>query len=191
VKLLIGLGNPGRQYERTRHNAGFVVADRIAEKLQVSFSRVINNALVARAFHAGHSVLLIKPQTFMNLSGQAIGWLARRYGCEPTDMLIFVDDRHLPLGTVRLRAGGGAGGHKGLTSIIDILGTTNFNRGRLGIASAKMPQGNLSPFVLGRFTDEEIPVVEKMTEKAASAALFWLEQGIEQAMNQFNPLNPG
>lgn len=189
MKLVIGLGNPGQQYERTRHNAGFAVADRMAEKLGVLFSRSMNEALVARAYHAGLSVLLVKPQTFMNLSGRAVAPIARRYGCAPEDILVFADDRHLPLGMVRLRPGGGAGGHKGLLSIAAEMGSADFHRARLGIGSDTMPKGNLTAFVLGRFAEEESEAVAAMTERAVAAGLCWLEQGIEQAMSQFNARN--
>lgn len=189
MKLVIGLGNPGPQYENTRHNAGFAVVDRMAEKVGASFSRAMNDAVIARAYHAGLSVLLIKPQTFMNLSGRAVAPIARRYGCSPEDLLVFADDRHLPLGMVRLRSGGGAGGHKGLLSIGADLGSTDFHRARLGIGTDETPRGDLTAFVLGRFTAEETSEVAAMTERAAMAGLCWLEQGIAQAMNQFNARN--
>ena len=186
MKLVIGLGNPGAQYIGTRHNAGFVAADKIAQRLGVDFTRTLEEARVARAHHAGTSVMLVKPQTFMNLSGRSAAAIARRYGCSPEDMLVLVDDRHLPLGNLRFRSGGGAGGHKGLLSITAEFGTTEFHRLRLGIGSEAVPRGNMSAFVLGKFLPEEQPVVNLMTDRAAEASLCWLEQGIGQAMNRFN-----
>lgn len=186
MKLVIGLGNPGPQYRHTRHNAGFIAADRLAEKLGTEFSRSMSHALVARAYHAGVSVLLVKPQTFMNLSGRAVAPLARQYGCEPGDILAMVDDLYLPVGSMRLRPGGGAGGHKGLLSLAAELGTDDFHRLRMGIGVAEVPGNDRTAFVLGRFTDEEFVLVESMAERAALACLCWLEQGITPAMNAFN-----
>ena len=186
MKLIVGLGNPGSQYEHTRHNAGFAAVDAISEKLGVTFSRSMHRAQVARAHHAGNSLLLVKPQTFMNLSGRAVAPIAHQYGCAPEDLLVIADDRHLPLGTVRLRPGGGAGGHKGLLSITADLGTGDFHRMRLGIGIDQVPGGDLSAFVLGRFTPEEQAAVATMTEQAVSAGFCWLEHGVEQAMQRFN-----
>ncbi|OQB99297.1 MAG: Peptidyl-tRNA hydrolase [Candidatus Hydrogenedentes bacterium ADurb.Bin101] len=186
MKLVIGLGNPGPQYRLTRHNAGFIAADKLAEKLGTVFSRTMRNALVARASHAGTSVLLAKPQTFMNSSGSAVAPLAHQYGCAPEDILAIVDDIYLPLGTLRMRPGGGAAGHKGVLSIAGALGTDGFPRLRMGIGVEDVPGDNRTAFVLGRFTSEELAEVETMAERAVLACLCWLEQGIKAAMNTFN-----
>lgn len=189
MKLLIGLGNPGAQYQNTRHNAGFAVMDELAQTMGTGFTRSMGKALVARTHHAGNSILLVKPQTFMNLSGRAIAPLMHQYGCSPDELLVAVDDRHLPLGMVRLRPGGGAGGHKGLLSITAETGTSDFHRLRLGIGIESMPGDNLTGFVLGRFSPDEQEKVAAMTERAVQAALCWLESGIEQAMQRFNERN--
>lgn len=186
MKLIVGLGNPGPQYQHTRHNAGFAAVDAIAEKMGATFSRSMHQAQVARAHYAGISLLLVKPQTLMNLSGRAVAPIAHQYGCEPADILVIADDRHLPLGMLRLRPGGGAGGHKGLLSLAADLGTGDFHRMRLGIGVDEIPGGDLVPFVLGRFTPEEYAAVAAMTEQAVVAGFCWLEHGIEQAMQQFN-----
>lgn len=186
MKLIVGLGNPGSQYQNTRHNAGFAAVDAMAEKLGAAFSRSMNRAHVARAHHAGSSLLFVKPQTLMNLSGRAVAPTAHQYGCAPEDILVIADDRHLPLGMLRLRPGGGAGGHKGLLSIAADLGSSDFHRMRLGIGVEDMPGGDLTAFVLGRFTAEEQAAVAAMTEQAVVAGFCWLEHGIEQAMQQFN-----
>lgn len=187
MKLIAGLGNPGAQYARTRHNLGFVVADLLASALGVSFTRMQDEALLLRVRCGGVTVLLIKPQTYMNNSGRAVAAVARRNGCAPEDILVLVDDVHLPLGKIRLRAGGSAGGHNGLKSIAACLGNEEFCRLRMGVGSEALEQMNtLSGYVLSRFRAEENAVVSQMAERAAQAALCWIEEGMEQAMNRFN-----
>ncbi len=186
MRLVIGLGNPGSQYQNTRHNTGFIAADKLSETLGVSFTRSLNNALVARAFYAGVSALIIKPQTFMNASGRSVAPIAHRYGCSPEDILVLVDDFYLPLGTVRLRRAGNAGGHKGLMSIAAELGSVQFPRLRMGIGVERIPGNDFTAFVLSRFTAEELATVGTMTDRAVNACLCWLEQGIEEAMKRFN-----
>ncbi len=187
MKLIAGLGNPGARYVRTRHNLGFMVADMLAQTLHVSFTRMQDNAITARAHHAGETVLLAKPQTFMNHSGRAVAALARRNGCAPEDILVLVDETQLPVGKVRIRPGGSAGGHNGLKSIAAHLGSEDFARLRMGVGSELMTRmDDLSTFVLSRFQSNEMPLVAEMTETAAQAALCWLENGVETAMNRFN-----
>ncbi len=185
MKIIVGLGNPGDQYRQTRHNLGFLAVERLADALQASFSKRQDDAVVARAYRSGSTVLLAKPQTFMNNSGGPAAALARRHGCLPEDLLVLVDDRHLPLGKIRLRAEGSAGGHNGLKSIAAALGSSDFHRLRLGIG-ADAPGGNLSAFVLGRLTQDEMPTVAEMVGLAADAALCWIDNGIEVAMNRYN-----
>ncbi len=186
MKLIVGLGNPGPQYRDTRHNLGFMVADALAETLGVAFTRVQDGAEVTRTHFAGGPVMIAKPMTFMNLSGRAVAAIARRQGCSAEDVLVMVDDRHLPLGAVRLRTEGSAGGHNGLKSIIAEMGVSAFHRMRLGIGGQEMPGDNLSAFVLARFSSEERRVVVEVVQRAAEAALCWLEAGMAQAMNRFN-----
>ncbi len=187
MKLIAGLGNPGARYARTRHNLGFMAADRLASELTTSFTRIQDNGAIARAHYVGETVLLVKPQTFMNLSGRAVAAIARRAGCEPEDILVLVDDTQLPLGKIRLRPGGSAGGHNGLKSIIAHLGSDNFARLRMGVGTEIMTRiDDLSAYVLSRFRPEEAPLVAEMVDNAAQAALCWLEAGVERTMNRFN-----
>ena len=187
VKLIAGLGNPGARYVRTRHNLGFMTVDRLASVMGVSFSRVQDEAQFVRTRYADTTVLLVKPQTYMNNSGRSIAALARRNGCNPEDMLVIVDDKELPLGKIRLRAAGSAGGHNGLKSINACLGSDAYPRLRLGMATASMARFDvLSAFVLSRFDPDEMDQVREMTAQAAQAALCWVENGVEVAMNRFN-----
>lgn len=187
VKLIAGLGNPGTQYARTRHNLGFITLDVLAAELGVSFTRVQDEAQVVRAHYAGSTVMLVKPQTYMNNSGRAVATIARRNGCEADDILVIVDDKDLPLGKIRLRNGGSAGGHNGLKSITECLGTDAYPRLRMGIATEFMSRmDELSDYVLSRFQPEEMKSVTEMTQQAMSAAVCWIENGIESAMNRFN-----
>lgn len=186
MKLVVGLGNPGDRYRYTRHNIGFMALDRVAESLSAAFTRTLDHAAVARAFYAGASVLLVKPQQYMNNSGRAVADIARRQGCAPEDMLVLVDDVQLPLGAIRLRAEGSAGGHNGLKSVIACLGTQAFHRLRMGIRPEHPVPHELSAFVLGKFAPEEMDQAAEMTARARDAALCWLEHGIETAMRRFN-----
>ncbi len=186
MKLIAGLGNPGDQYRLTRHNLGFMVADLLADALDTPFSRAMDNAIFARARVAGATVLLIKPQTFMNNSGRAVASIARRNGCAPEDILVLVDDVYLPLNRIRLRSEGTAGGHNGLKSIIACLGSQQFSRLRMGVAPTVMRHGDRRDFVLGRFAADEMAAVTEMTARARDAALCWIEYGIETAMNRYN-----
>lgn len=187
---MAGLGNPGVQYQHTRHNAGFVAIDRLVTTLGVSFTRNLEGGLVAKAHVGGGPVLLVKPQLYMNLSGRSVSRIAARYGCLAENILVIADDVNLPLGTIRLRPGGSAGGHKGLASVIAELGTNAFPRLRMGVGKDQPLTGDLTNFVLGKFSSEELPSVETMVEHAAVAAFCWIEHGIEIAMNRFNAV-PG
>jgi len=187
VKLIAGLGNPGAQYARTRHNLGFMALDVLAAELGVSFTRFQDEAQVVRTRFADSALLLVKPQTYMNNSGRAVAAIARRNGCDVGDILVIVDDKDLPLGKIRLRNGGSAGGHNGLKSITECLGTDAYPRLRMGIATDFMNQvDELSAFVLSRFQPEEMKFANEMAQQASCAALCWIEHGIEAAMNRFN-----
>ena len=183
--LIVGLGNPGPQYRRNRHNIGFMLLDRLAERLGVKFSRLQSKALFTTAGYQERRIVLAKPQTYMNLSGQAVGALLRFYKMPLENMLVAYDDVDLPLGTLRLRPEGGSAGQKGMASIIERLGTQSFPRLRLGIGR---PPGRMDAanYVLQDFSSAEIEFLSPVLENAAEAALVFVLHGLEQAMNQYN-----
>ena len=183
MKLIVGLGNPGREYQGTRHNVGFAAIDVLARRHGIHVRSRRNKALVGEGVIGGSEVVLAKPLTFMNLSGQAVGGLVRRYRLDFSDITVICDDVNLPLGRLRVRAGGSAGGHKGLRSIIHSLGAEEFARIRIGIGS---PAGDMVDHVLSRFRKVERRIASEAVGKAADAAEAILTAGIEQAMNQFN-----
>ncbi len=183
--LIVGLGNPGREYRLTRHNVGFMLLDRLAVKLDLRFTRLQSKALVADGLYQERKIILAKPQTFMNLSGQAVQGLMRFYKL-PLDRLLVVHDHlDLPLGTLRLRPDGGAGGQRGMESILARLGSDDFARLRLGIGR---PPGQMDPaaYVLQEFSTAEQAVLSEMLNRAAEAVLTWVTDGLETAMNRFN-----
>jgi len=183
--LIVGLGNPGAVYRNNRHNIGFKLVDRVAQELGVKFSRLESKALVTKGEHLGRRVVLAKPQTFMNLSGQSIGGLVRFYKVPMSNLLVAYDDVDLPLGTLRIRSGGGSAGQKGMSSIIDRLGTQDFPRLRLGIGR---PPGRMeaADYVLQDFSSVETELLQQTLERAVEAALVFVVEGLETAMNQFN-----
>lgn len=185
--LIVGLGNPGRQYRSNRHNVGFMLLDRLAEKLGASFSRVERRALVAHATYLEQRLVLAKPQTFMNLSGQAVSSLARFYKIPLENLLVAYDDVDLPLGTLRLRPAGGAGGQKGMQSIIDTLGTQDFPRLRIGI---DRPPGRMdaAAYVLQDFSRSQVDFLPEILERGVEAVLTCLREGLPKAMTLFNAL---
>ena len=183
--LLVGLGNPGREYRDTRHNIGFMLIDKVCKTTGVSLTRVQSKALVGSGQIEGQRVVIAKPQTFMNLSGQAVSGLARFYKVPMNQILIAHDDLDLPLGTVRLRPGGGSAGQKGIASTIQLLGTQEFGRLRLGIGR---PPGQMNPadYVLQAFTGAELTVLDLVLGKALDAIRVYIREGLGAAMNQFN-----
>jgi PTH1 family peptidyl-tRNA hydrolase len=185
--LITGLGNPGREYRETRHNIGFMLVDHLAQRLGVSFSRMESKALATKGEYQGRRLVLAKPQTYMNLSGSAVGSLMRFYKVPITNLLVAYDDVDLPLGTIRLRAEGGSAGQKGMASIIERLGTQEFPRLRLGIGR---PPGRMdaAAYVLQPFKKDEIELLPVILERAVDAALVFITSGLESAMNQFNGL---
>jgi PTH1 family peptidyl-tRNA hydrolase len=187
AKLIIGLGNPGRKYAGNRHNVGFQCLDRLAEAWGLSFSRQKHKALLTQGEIAGLKVILAKPQTFMNLSGEAVERLAWFYKVSPKDILVIYDDLDLPVGKIRLRPEGGSGGHKGMKSIIEHLGTNGFCRLRVGIG--RPPHGDPVDYVLGDFAPAERIAMDRACERVVSAVELWLAEGIVVAMNKYN-LNP-
>jgi PTH1 family peptidyl-tRNA hydrolase len=188
VKAIVGLGNPGSQYKGTRHNVGFDVVDELARRESVGFESAPAEALIAKWRRADGPVLLVKPLTFMNLSGQAIGELTRYFKIELGDLIVIVDEVHLPLGKLRARKRGSAGGHNGLKSVIAHLGD-EFSRLRMGVGRGA-DQRNLADHVLSRFEKDEAVEVERMTARAADAAEMFITSGIEAVMNAFNGGDP-
>ena len=188
VKLIVGLGNPGTQYTGTRHNIGFAVIDEIARRASVGFESAPAEAVIAKWRRPDGVALLAKPLTFMNLSGQAVGEIARYFKIEPVDLLIVVDEAQLPLGRLRARARGSAGGHNGLKSVIAHLGDA-FPRLRIGVGRGEQ-QRDLADHVLSRFEKDEAAEVERMTARAADAAEMFITSGIEAVMNAFNGGDP-
>jgi PTH1 family peptidyl-tRNA hydrolase len=188
MKAIVGLGNPGARYRGTRHNIGFAVVDELARRWAVTFEAAPADALIARwrPVDAG-PVLLVKPLTFMNASGEAIGALGRYFKIEIGDLLIVVDEVQLPLGRIRARARGSAGGHNGLKSIIAHLGD-NFSRLRVGVGRGQ--EGDLADHVLSRFEPGEKADVERMIDRAADAAATFITSGIAAVMNAYNGGDP-
>jgi PTH1 family peptidyl-tRNA hydrolase len=183
--ILVGLGNPGRQYVTTRHNVGFMLIDRLAVRLEASGMRLQSKALVSTARFERHKVLLAKPQTYMNLSGHSVHGLANFYKLPLERLLVAHDDLDLPFGTLRVRPGGGAGGQKGVASAIEQLGSRDFARLRIGIGR---PPGRMDPsdYVLQGFSDEEQEVLPAILDRATVAALTFITDGLQAAMNRVN-----
>jgi PTH1 family peptidyl-tRNA hydrolase len=185
MKLIVGLGNPGRQYDNTRHNVGFRVIDLLAQQARIFNFKNGFNAEYAKTILAGEAAVLAKPMTYMNRSGDAVMPLLQWFKLTPEDLIVLCDDIHLPLGQLRLRGQGSDGGHNGLKSIIRQTGSNRFTRIRLGI-NEPPPVMDQADYVLGHFSRGELPEVEKMVCKAADAVECILARGIETAMNQFN-----
>lgn len=183
--LVLGLGNPGPEYAFTRHNIGFMVVDELASRHRIPVKERTRTALVGEGAVAGQAVILAKPRTYMNLSGQAAQSLAARGGIPPARIVAVVDDFTLPLGRLRVRREGGTGGHNGLSSMIECLGTKEFPRLRLGIGP--LPPG-LDPadYVLAEFLADEEEARKALVTRAADALEFLVDQGVEAAMNKFN-----
>lgn len=189
--LIVGLGNPGAAYAGHRHNIGFRVVEALAQDHGLHFSRLRGTAAhVARGNVCGRPVSLVKPQTFMNESGRAVGRVGQLCGVVPPQILVVLDDLDLPLGRLRLRPDGGSGGHKGMRSIIERLGTQAFPRLRVGI---DRPPGRMDPaeYVLLPFAEQELVVVRQVVDQAVAAIECWLAEGIEAAMGRFNPPGAG
>lgn len=183
--LIAGLGNPGREYRNNRHNIGFMLVDRLADRLGVSFSRMESKALVTKSEYQGRRIVLAKPQTYMNLSGQAVGALAHFYKVPLENILVVYDDVDLPQETLRMRPGGGSAGHKGMKSIIERLGSQEFPRLRLGVGR---PPGHkeAADYVLQDFSKAEAEMLPQILDRAVDAVLVYLTEGLNAAMTQFN-----
>jgi PTH1 family peptidyl-tRNA hydrolase len=187
MKLIIGLGNPGREYEHTHHNIGFLCLDRLAKKLKISFSKRKAKARLARGQVGNEEVILAKPHTFVNRSGGSVADLVKSYKVPLSDLLIIYDDMDLPLGIIRIRAGGSSGGHNGMKSIIAALDGQDFPRLRVGIGHPET--GDAIEHVLGRFTAEEERLLPTITETVSEAVFYLIQEGIEAAMDKYNGLS--
>ncbi len=183
-RLIVGLGNPGAKYERTRHNAGFMVLDALAERLGVAIGRKAFGGRVAETTLGDRKLVLLKPQQFMNRSGHVTATAAGYYKIPPRDVMVVLDDLALPVGQIRLRAKGSAGGHNGLKDMIARLGTDAFARLRVGIDDAA--QRDTVDYVLSRFDSDQQAAVEQAAARAVEALLCWAQDGIEAAMNRYN-----
>ena len=187
MKLVVGLGNPGPRYAKNRHNVGFRCLSHLARAHSLAFDGKGGHARLATSRLAGHEVVLAKPQTFMNLSGKSVAALRARYRLSLEDMLVVHDDVDLPLGRLRIRPRGGAGGHRGVESIIQAVGSQEFARLRVGIGRPPlMGEEGLRDYVLSDFTPEETAALNELLPRVAEAILCVLEEGVEAAMNRFN-----
>ena len=184
MKLITGLGNPGREYEKTRHNAGFLVVNEVLKRLSLTLDRHKFEGDYVITFYKGEKVIFLEPQTYMNNSGFCVRELMDYYDIDPDDLMVIHDDLDLPLGTLRLRKQGSSGGQKGMGSIIDQLGTRSIMRIRVGISHNK--QIDTKDYVLGRFSGEEAELFEKTVKEAADAVICFLDEGFEKAMNTYN-----
>jgi peptidyl-tRNA hydrolase, PTH1 family len=184
MKLIVGLGNPGSEYARTRHNAGFMVLERLATRHGITGVKSRFSAGVLDGQVAGHRCLLVQPMTFMNRSGQTVAEAVNFYKLELKDLLVVVDEAALPVGSIRLRATGSAGGHNGLSDIENRLGTQDYPRLRIGVESPT--RASRKDFVLGRFTEEQLADLDPALERACDAIECWLNDGIDKAMSLFN-----
>lgn len=185
MKLIVGLGNPGYAYHLTPHNVGFMAVDRLADECGVQWARRESQALAATTEIEGVEVMLAKPQTYMNLSGLAVVRLLSKYGLSPRDLIVLVDEVALPLGTLRIRSRGSAGGHNGLKSIIGALESDEFVRVRMGVQPER-PAEDLVSYVLGPFRQRELEKVAEMLSQASEAVRVVLKAGPQKAMNRFN-----
>jgi PTH1 family peptidyl-tRNA hydrolase len=186
MKLIVGLGNPGAEYERSRHNVGWMVVDAFAKKFRIDVSKHEKNAMTGEGRVAGGSVKVAKPLSFMNLSGDVVKLLANAYLESTDDLLIVYDDIDLPLGRLRIRPGGSSGTHNGMRSIVESLASERFPRLRFGVRGVEYPDGRLRDYVLGDFTAGEAPLVNREIERAVDALVLFARGDLKRAMNEFN-----
>ena len=183
--LIIGLGNPGREFKDNRHNIGFMLIDRLAVRLDARGLKLQSKAIVTSALYEEHKLILAKPQTYMNLSGQSVQGLLHFYKIPTENLIVAHDDLDIPFGTIRIRPGGGPGGQRGMASTIEQLGTKDFPRLRLGIGR---PPGRMDPkdYVLQDFSKDEQKILSDILDRAADAALAFVTEGLNTAMNKYN-----
>jgi len=189
MKLIVGLGNPGRSYTSNRHNIGFICLSHFARALAIKFDRKQALARIGTGAAAGNKVVLARPQTYMNNSGQSVSRLLRKFAVNPKDLLVIHDDLDLPLAKIRISSGSGSGGHKGISSIIQELGTRDFTRIRVGIGRPANPnpsEDDIIAFVLSDFTPQERKAITPVIPKVSEAILCLLTEGLTTAMNKFN-----
>lgn len=184
--IAVGLGNPGKKYENTRHNTGFIAIDKIAEKYGCNINRLKYNALTAECVIAGKKVLLMKPQTFMNLSGEAVTQAMNFYKIPAEKVVIIFDDISLDVGRMRIRRKGSDGGQRGVRSIIGLSGSENFPRIKIGIGEKPHSGWQLADWVLSRFTKEELETLDKVTDNACKALEYIVSGNIDKAMSEYN-----
>ena len=185
MKIIVGLGNPGSKYAGTRHNTGFSVIYGLSDKYKIQLNKKECKSVTGRGLIGNEKVLLAMPQTYMNLSGEAVRELINYYKEETSDLIIIYDDKDLPVGKLRIKPEGSAGGHNGIKSIISQIGTEKFDRIRVGIGAAE-GQMELADHVLGRFTDDERSVIREAVDRAVDAVQVIIDEGVDRAMNKFN-----
>ena len=188
--LIVGLGNPGKQYERTRHNCGFRAVDMIADKLGCKIDKGKFQGLYGQVTYAGGKLFLLKPQTFMNLSGRSVLQLSAYYNIPPQRIIVLFDDISLPPGRLRIRGNGSAGGHNGIKSIIQELGSQEFPRVKIGVGAKPHPEQDLADWVLSNFSAAEEKDLAVALENSADASLYIIDKGIYEAANRFNGSQP-
>lgn len=184
--MIVGLGNPGKEYDRTRHNVGFRVTDLLSETLKTKIDRLKFKALMRQITWQGQKLLLVQPQTYMNLSGAAVSALATYYKIKPERIIVIFDDISLPVGKIRVRRDGSAGGHNGIKSIIQSLGTDQFPRVKVGVGAKPHPDYDLADWVLSKFSAQEEKDLAPAIKHAAEAALLITTEGVEKAASAYN-----
>ena len=184
--IIVGLGNPGKEYAHTRHNVGFETIDILADRMGIEVEEKKHKGLCGKGILAGQKVILLKPQTYMNLSGDSVGEMAQFYKIPPENIIVINDDISLDVGRIRVRPKGSAGGHNGLKSIIYRLNSDTFPRVKMGVGAPKHEDYDLADFVLGRFTKDELPVMEDAIVKAEKAVAEIIKNGVQSAMNKYN-----
>lgn len=188
--LIVGLGNPGKEYEHTRHNCGFRALDLIAQTLNCKVDRLKFQGLYGQASYNGCKVFLLKPNTYMNLSGRSILQLSAYFHIPPQRIIVLFDDISLPPGRLRIRSDGSAGGHNGIKSIIGELGSQDFPRVKIGVGAKPHPEQDLADWVLSNFSQQEEKALEVSLKNAAKAALCIIDKGVPEAANRFNGSHP-
>ena len=184
--LVVFLGNPGAKYNGTRHNAGFMAADAMAKELNVAINKLRFKALTATVTIGGEKVLLMKPQTYMNLSGEAVGQAAKFYKISPEHVIVVSDEVAMPIGKLRIRKSGSAGGHNGLKNIIQHLGTQDFPRIRMGVGAAPHPDYDMADWVLSTFKNKDAEDMQTLAERVSKAVQCYITEGPDRAMNKLN-----